>query len=227
MSFFRKLVWILELVIITGLLAACSAKAINEEEKLEVANSEISKVQEAGLEQDLTVSENVKDEARDFLKKAFNCDVNDIEPLVSYEDEGSLIDLRFSACKDNENDFFIVDFRTGYDYPMTLYHFCHPNEEEPVHIENDKEFQFQEEMIVAAKDFVKSVYGADCSLAKIDAYGYAHKVSVQLDLGENEIFQVRFYYEEAEPVGILYFKDAGCAKEAMEANNATLLYSSQ
>ncbi len=46
----------------------------------------------------------------------------------------------------------------------------------------------------------------------------------QLDVAEDVIFQVRFYYKETEPVGILYFMNAKYAAKAMEKNGAVRLY---
>ena len=107
---------------------------------------------------------------------------------------------------------------------MTLYHFCHSNEKEQVYIENDATFLFNDEMVTEAQNFVELIYGIDCSDATVTAYGYANKVSVQLEVEENKIFHVRFYYQDLKPVGILYFPSADYAKEAMEINNAVLLY---
>ena len=107
--------------------------------------------------------------------------------------------LSFQYLKD-EDDSFTVDFYKGYDFPQTLYHFCHSNEEEQVFIEKNEDFQFNTEMVETAKAFVKKVYGIDCSEADVHAYGYANKVSVQLNVAANVIFQVRFYYKDDVPV---------------------------
>ena len=46
-------------------------------------------------------------------------------------------------------------------------------------------------------------------------------------MSEKQIFQVRFYYKEQKPVGVLYFTEKTHAEEAMEANDAVMLYSSK
>ena len=132
--------------------------------------------------------------------------------------------LSFQYLKD-EDDSFTVDFYKGYDFPQTLYHFCHSNEEEQVFIEKNEDFQFNTEMVETAKAFVKKVYGIDCSEADVHAYGYANKVSVQLNVAANVIFQVRFYYKDDVPVGVLFFTEQEYATGAMKANKAALLYS--
>lgn len=166
--------------------------------------------------------ENVEEAAVSLLSTAFSYDGSETEPTVTQEN--GLSSLRYVKDQDDPSDFFVVDFLNGSDYPMTLYHFCHSGEEHQARIEEDSDFQFNEEMVSEARQFVKTVYGVDCQDVTATAYGYSNKISVQLDVAENVIFQVRFYYQEVTPVGVLFFSNAEYAKEAMEVNDAVLLY---
>lgn len=166
------------------------------------------------------LSEDTEALAEKYLQSAFSFDAKECSPIITQEDDM----LSFQYLKD-EDDSFTVDFYKGYDFPQTLYHFCHSNEEEQVFIEKNEDFQFNTEMVETAKAFVKKVYGIDCSEADVHAYGYANKVSVQLNVAANVIFQVRFYYKDDVPVGVLFFTEQEYATGAMKANKAALLYS--
>lgn len=79
-------------------------------------------------------------------------------------------------------------------------------------------------MVDEAKKFVERVYRIDCSNANVTACGYANKISIQLDVDDSTIFQVRFYYKDSNPVGVLYFPSQKDAKSVMEKNDAIKLY---
>lgn len=160
--------------------------------------------------------------ARALLSSAFSFDGSDSVPTTT--EENGLMSLRYLKSEKDPSDFFVVDFYEGYDFPMTLYHFSHPNIEDK-HIEDEKSFIFDEKMIEEAKRFLSEVYGVDGSASEIHAYGYENKISVQFNISEDQIFQVRFYYKEQQPVGVLYFTEETYAEEAMKANDAVILYS--
>lgn len=167
-------------------------------------------------------SEDIEAAAESLLYSAFSFEANEIPPTIM-QDNG-ISSLRYLKDPSDPSDFFVVDFYEEFDFPMTLYHFCHSNEEEQSFIENEEDFLFDTEMEKEARAFVERVYGVDCSGADAHAFGYANKVSVQLDVSEDVIFQVRFYYKETTPVGVLFFTDEETAKEAMDTNNAVRLY---
>lgn len=205
-------------------LSACSASATNSDNNV-VENKVVkATAAESSLEYVLRPQKNdVEMAAESLLCTAFSFDTAGASPTVT-QDNG-LSSLRYLKDPSDPSDFFVVDFYEGYNYPMTLYHFCHSGEDEQANIAEDKTFQFDIEMDEQARKFIEKVYGVDCSQATATAYGYSNKVSVQLDVGDNDIFQVRFYYQDTEPVGVLYFTNADYAKEAMDTNNAVLLYS--
>lgn len=214
-------------------LAACALKSEDLNQR-ELQWKEVSTVSSGETditsmsESELSVPQALKLESEDseklaehLLKSAFSFEAKESSPMITHEN--NLVSFRYSKSEDDPSDFFVVDFFGEYDYPLTLYHFCHPNKER-VSIEKNEDFQFDTKMVETAKSFVEEVYGVDCSQADAYAYGYANKISVQLNVAENIIFQVRFYYKEDKPVGILFFTDQTDAKAAMEANNATCLY---
>lgn len=209
-------------------VAVESYQEISYQEQGELDNTDKSEkaIQVKTTPSDILRPENSEREyaARELLRSAFSFDGNKSIPTTT--EENGLVSLRYLKNEEDPSDFFVVDFYEGYDFPMTLYHFSHPNMEDK-HIENEKNFTFDEKMIEEAKSFLLEVYGVDGSASEIYAYGYENKISVQFNISEDQIFQVRFYYEEQQPVGVLYFTEKTHAEEAMEANHATILYSSE
>ena len=164
--------------------------------------------------------EPTRETADQLLRKAFSYDGSAASPTVEQNETQTF--FRYEEAE--PYDMYLVEFTDGWEYPMTLYHFCHSNQDEQADLAADEEFQLNKGFIAAARAFVQSVYGADCSDAEARAYGYANKISVQLAAAEDCIFQVRFYYQDIQPVGVLYFTDAQTAQQAMERNSARILY---
>ena len=79
-------------------------------------------------------------------------------------------------------------------------------------------------MVTRAAAFVKELYGVDCTDAEVHAYCYQNKVAVQLTAAEDQIFDVRFYYEDTTPVGVLFFQSSALAKQVMDANQASCFF---
>ncbi len=75
-------------------------------------------------------------------------------------------------------------------------------------------------MISNAQNFVEELYGIDCSDATIHAYGYKNKIAVQLEVTNDQIFQVRFYYKDLEPVGVVFNNDITALEEFLETYQA-------
>ena len=197
-----------------ALLTACSAQPDVTDSPSEPESPAAETLSVTQPEQPMDYEE----QAKTLLRTAFSFDAGGLEPEVILG--GDMTSLHY---RENENEsfpFYCVDFREDDQYPMTLYYFAHSNEVEQVHLENDPDFQFPTEMVDAAKAFVKRVYGVDCAQAEVSAYGYVNKISVQLAVSEQDIFQVRFYYQDMEPVGVLYFTDAEFAQAAMDTNHA-------
>ena len=208
---------------LTLLLTSC-AEGNSNSVVLEADNEiESNNVVESVHENNLSPkNENIEAAAESLLYSAFSFDADGLSPTITQEN--GLSSLRYLKDPSDPSDFFVVDFYEEFDFPMTLYHFCHSNEEEQIFIENEEDFIFDTEMEKEARAFVERVYGVDCSGADAHAFGYANKVSVQLDVSEGVIFQVRFYYKETTPVGVLFFTEEETAKEAMDTNNAVRLY---
>ena len=234
----KKRLFLALLCITLSMMAACTSEVENvngEGEGVQQENLQVNKAESVTPEEDgrnnsmesipvsilKPESEDIEEAAKFLLKSAFSFDATNSSPTITQAD--GISSLRYLKDESDPSDFFVVDFYKDYDFPMTLYHFCHSNEEEQIYIEKDNSFQFDADMEANARDFVKEVYGIDCFEADAHAYGYANKVSVQLDVAEGVIFQVRFYYKELEPVGVLYFTDPKHAETAMEANGAVQL----
>lgn len=196
----------------------------NTDEAEAVGDKTVSDIQIKPVPPDILQPEATEREyaAKALLSSAFSFDSGGSAPTTT--EENGLVSLRYLKDEEDPSDFFVVDFYEGYDFPMTLYHFSHPNDENK-HIENEKDFVFDEGMVEEAKRFLAEVYGVDCTASDIYAYGYENKISVQFNVSEDQIFQVRFYYKEKQPVGLLYFTEEAYAEEAMEANDAVMLYS--
>lgn len=154
-----------------------------------------------------------------LLSKAFAFDGSHCSPLII---QGDLMSYRYVPDPAQPLDFYLVDFKTEYPYPMTLYHFCHPNQE-GLRLEEEEDAFLPAEMAETARSFVEHVYGVDASQAALHAYGYQNKFSVQLEVAEDVIFQVRFAHQDPAPVGVLYFPDAAMAAQAMKAAGAVPL----
>lgn len=152
-------------------------------------------------------------EAENLIWRAFSFDTEAINPKVETCD-----DLTSISYDITPTDFFVVEFMEESTYPSTLYHFCHLGEDEGFNLAEESEDYFRDEMIEASTEFLKNVYGIECTDADIHAYGYANKIAVQLEISSDEIFQVKFYYKDTKPVGV-QFSSSGFER-MMEANQA-------
>ena len=164
--------------------------------------------------EDLTQAEYLT-EAEELILKAFSFDTGEINPKID-----TCNDLTSISYDITPSDFFMVEFQDGNVYPSTLYHFCHLGEDEGFNLAEETEDYFKEEMIEIAKDFLKNVYGVDCTDADIHAYGYANKIAVQVEIAPDEIFQVKFYYTDMTPVGVQFCSDIEAFERMMEVNQA-------
>ena len=81
-----------------------------------------------------------------LLSKAFGFDSKNCSPMII---DGDMMSYRYVPNPTEPNDFYVVDFKADYEYPMSLYHFCHPNLEENVHIEKDEICKAQNLLIVS------------------------------------------------------------------------------
>jgi hypothetical protein len=161
------------------------------------------------------VAEAYKTQSEELLQKAFSFDASKYTPDVGYE--GGLTYLEYVMEK---GDFYYVSYRKELPYPTMVYHFCHIGEKPDFDLAKESSDYFKEEMVTTAKAYVKKVYGVDCEKAEVHAYGYSTKIAVQLQVASDQIFHVRFYYNEPEPVGVLFYNDVAAFNEAMESNHA-------
>lgn len=157
--------------------------------------------------------------AVELIEKAFSFDVSCILPDESSIDQGNGTTFQYVAEK---NDRYIVEFKNGYEYPTMLYHFFHFNEDsvQEFDLAEESSEYFKEEMVSIAKDFLYDIYGINCSEAMVHGFGYSNKIAVQLEVDENQIFQVRFYYDDLSPVGVLFCDDVRLFDENMRLNEA-------
>ena len=113
---------------------------------------------------------------------------------------------------DNDNK----EFDTNLEFPAMVYYFSHIGEDENFDLATESSEYFNEEMISNAQDIVAKLYGIDCSGAAIHAYGYKNKIAVQLEIKEDQIFQVRFYYKDLDPVGVVFYNDVAAFEKFLE-----------
>ena len=218
------------------LLSACSDRVTTEaqqgtgftdpdeqkEVQLETTLHSDSKVPDQRLQKEPLQEEtqmNYQEQAEKWISNAFLFDVSGIEPAE--ESYGDLTTIRYNL---KEDDFFVVEYRDGFSYPAMIYHFCHLGADPGFDLANEYSDYFKEDMVTTARNFVTKVFGVDCTQAGVHAYGYGNKIAVQLAVSSNEIFQVRFYYSEDEPVGVLFFNDVEAFDKAMETNKAKKYY---
>lgn len=154
-------------------------------------------------------------DAEELISKAFSFNVETIKPKIDICD--NLTSISYDVTP---TDFYIVEYQEENIYPTTLYHFCHLGEDEEFDLAEESEEYFKEGMVEAATDFLKNVYGIDCSDADIHAYGYANKIAVQIEVASDQIFQVKFYYKDMEPVGVQFCSDISGFERMMEVNQA-------
>lgn len=156
-------------------------------------------------------------QAQELIQKAFAYDVSGIEPENDVLNDGEQTTFMYTTEQD---DKFYVQLSEEEAYPMMVYHFCHSIEDETFDLAQESSDYFKEDMIQAAKDFVKDVYEVDCSNAEVHAYGYKNKICVQLEVSPEKAFHVRFYYDDLTPVGILFYHDVTELERLMETNHA-------
>ena len=159
------------------------------------------------------------EQAAQYIKRAFSHDISD--DTYRFESSGGGETIRYTVSDD---DYYIVEFRDDFDYPSTLYHFCHLGEDTGFDLANESDDYFKSEMVTAAKSFLSDVFGIDCKAAEIHAYGYKNKISVQIQVSQTQIFQVRFHYQSVEPVGVLFGNDLGAFEQTMERYNAKMYF---
>ena len=163
-------------------------------------------------------------EASKILSRAFSYHASAISDISHENTQGrESVTVTF---RDNEtaSDFYTVTFVDGVPYPVTAYHFMEYADSEQADIANAPGFTYNPDMTQAAKDFVKSICGVDCSAAAVSAYGYRNKVCVALERSENEIFLVSFHYKDMNPAGIRVAFDKSLVEKTMELEKARLLY---
>ena len=208
-------------VLILVACAGCRQDETESTSKSQIVNSELKAEAMPVMKENTGDAGAVKDtkaeyetQAKELLQKAFSFDASQCTPTVS--DEGGLTSFEYEV---KEGDFYYVSYRDEVAYPMMVYHFCHFVESDFDLAKESSEY-FKEELVTTAKAFVKKMYGVDCSEAKVHAYGYSIKIAVQLEVAPDQIFHVRFYYDNPDPVGILFYNDVEVFNEAMEMNHA-------
>lgn len=162
-------------------------------------------------------------QAQELIQKAFSYDVSGIEPEIDVFNDGDRTSLTYVIDSDEESylrKHFIVDFSDALSHPMMLYYFCHIGEDSEFDLAQESSDYFQEDMVQVAKDFVKKMYDVDCSGAEVHAYGYKNKICVELKVASDQFYHVRFYYNDIEPVGVLFDDNFEDLNETMELNQA-------
>lgn len=167
--------------------------------------------------------EDYEAQAVQLLSEAFSVAPEALGP-ADRSDSSTGVCLSFTVQDGGQLETYQADFAENSPFPLTLYHFCHPLAEDSVDLTADGGYEFDHEMLSQARSLVKRLYSVDCSQAEAHAYGYQNKIAVQLHLSPNEIFDVRFWYQDAAPVGVLFFDSPEAAQLAMEQNDARCLF---
>lgn len=162
-----------------------------------------------------------EEEAKAFIKQylavAFDADLESMtdvsNPPYCY---------RFLPDPDNEDEYYFVDFREGSPYPENLMHH-HKSETQDSSMADiaKADIPFHPDWIPNAQEFVKRVYGVDCSEAPVFAYRYNSKVAVVFKVSEKEFFDVRFYCTETTPSGCVFMPNESLARCIYDYTNAT------
>lgn len=214
----KKLVltYIIGIIGISLVVTGCSEKnKVDGSDSSQAAILEVKEANENTLQEMDDNEEKYIAEAEELIWKAFSFDVEAIKPKVDICD-----DLKSISYDITPTDFYVVEFQEESLYPQTLYHFCHLGEDEGFDLAEQSEEYFKEGMVEASTEFLKNIYGIDCSDAEIHAYGYANKIAVQIEVAPDQIFQVKFYYQDMEPVGVQFCSDISGFDRMMEVNQA-------
>lgn len=163
-------------------------------------------------------------QAASFIKTAFEYDVSDIDPIM--QQEGNRISIWFYPDSQDIMDNYFVQIDPDRVYPTMLYHFQYPNVEK-VDIATDDTFTYDPRIIQVARDYIEEVYDVHCTTDDIKVYGYQNKVAVQFKVSEDCFFDVRFFYKDMKPTGILYLINEDEASVWLEANHGKMYYSSK
>lgn len=67
---------------------------------------------------------------------------------------------------------------------------------------------------------MKKLYGVDCSNAGVHACGYSVKIAVTLEVAPDQVFSVRFRYDEDKPVGVIFTDDYKALEQTMKEHHA-------
>jgi len=147
---------------------------------------------------------------KQYLAVAFDANLENMtedslsDPPYSY---------RFLPDPNNKDEYYFVDFRKGSPYPENLIHDYQPETLDPNISDIAKEdIPFNPDWIPSAQEFVKRVYGVDCSEAPVFAYRYQSRVAVVFKVSQKEFFDVRFYWTETTPSGCVFMPNESLAR---------------
>lgn len=158
----------------------------------------------------------VEDVAKQLISNAFAFSIpDDIVPALDINEHQSTIQYTIEP-----GNVYLVEFKETFEFPATVYHFNHPEQGGKIDLANDASYQFNNELVTIAQSYANSLYGVDCSHAEIHAYGYKDKIAVQLKIGADQVFHVRFYYNETTPTGIIFHNDITAFERFLDANHA-------
>lgn len=205
----RKFVFTLWMLVVLLSLSACAELSNKDSEELETYNQ---------FRESCEDEKTIDDYAKELLRTAFAYDVSD-EDTPTIESAGDKTTIRYSYSSEPEK-FYIVEIDKSLDFPAMVYNFSHIGEDEDFDLAKESSDYFNNDMISNAQDYVEKLYGIDCSNATIHAYGYKNKIAVQLEVKENQIFHVRYYYKELEPVGVVFYNDIAAFEKFLETYQA-------
>lgn len=158
-------------------------------------------------------------QSKELINNAFFVEILENSPIISTD--GDWATVRYEVSDD---EAFVVEFQKDLPYPAALYHFCHAGDDPEFDLAQESSDYFQDGMIPAAMEFVQKMYDVDCTNAEVHAYGYKNKISVQMEIAPDQIFHVRFYYTDLDPVGVLFSDSIDSFNRAMEINQAKMYF---
>ena len=157
-----------------------------------------------------------EDYAKQLIREAFAFSIPEgIDPELDINECQSTIQYTIEP-----GDIYLIELKENFQFPSMIYHFNHLGQDKELDIADDSSYHFNNELTTIAQNYVSTLYGLDCSNAEIHAYGYKDKVAVQLKVKTDQIFHVRYYYNENTPTGILFHNDITAFERFLDENHA-------
>lgn len=210
------------ILVFAVLLTGC--QSAQQAQQPSIATEQTSETHSDADSVDSADSADSMEQAASYIEKAFDTDPRELTIQQEQVEDTLVIKFMNELHEDEVMNFYQVFLREGYPYPTQVYHFHNPNTEN-IDLAAKSDFEFNEDLISIANDFVKKLYNVDCANANTIAYVYKNKIAVRMQLSEYEFFDVRFAIDNTEPVGCLFANNQQDADATITMQNAKIVYS--